>query len=104
LCPASNANLLGLNAAIEAARAGEHGRGFAVVAEEVRKLSVQSADAVKNISGMLERMKSSMEQVLQNTGQTYRMTQEQAKAFETIAQMMEDLQKVSEEMLRSAQS
>ena len=63
-------NILALNAAVEAARAGEQGRGFAVVAGEVRNLASRSANAAKEIEGLITDSVSRVEQGAKLVGDT----------------------------------
>jgi methyl-accepting chemotaxis protein len=66
-------NLLALNAGVEAARAGDAGKGFAVVANEVRALAQRSADAAKDIKGLITTSSGQVNQGVNLVGETGRM-------------------------------
>ncbi len=63
-------NLLALNAGVEAARAGDAGRGFAVVASEVRALAQRSAEAAKQIKGLILASTQQVSQGVRLVGET----------------------------------
>ena len=90
-------NILALNAAVEAARAGEQGRGFAVVASEVRMLAQRSADAAKEIKGLIG---DSVERVGQGAvlvnraGETM---QQVVTAIDRVAQIVREISSASRE-------
>ncbi|MDH4463469.1 MAG: methyl-accepting chemotaxis protein [Acidovorax sp.] len=81
-------NILALNAAVEAARAGEQGRGFAVVAGEVRVLARRSAEASKEIRGLIE---ESSKRVEHGTGLV-------DKAKSTMGEVVHSIQRVTDLM------
>ncbi|MGR2740126.1 methyl-accepting chemotaxis protein [Billgrantia sp. Q4P2] len=85
-------NILALNASVEAARAGEHGRGFAVVAQEVRSLAQRSADAAREIKGLID---ESMTRTRQGSDIVHRAGVTMQEIFASIAKVNEVIAEIS---------
>jgi methyl-accepting chemotaxis protein len=88
-------NLLALNAGVEAARAGDAGRGFAVVASEVRALAQRSAEAAKEIKGLISASTAQVDQGVNLVAET-------GKALERIVMQVADINNVVSEIASSA--
>lgn len=89
-------NLLALNAGVEAARAGEAGRGFAVVASEVRALAQRSAEAAKEIKGLISASSGQVEQGVQLVAET-------GKSLERIISQVAEINAVVNDIASGAQ-
>ncbi|GAB4212641.1 MAG: hypothetical protein Fur007_05320 [Rhodoferax sp.] len=85
-------NILALNAAVEAARAGEQGRGFAVVASEVRALAGRSAEAAKEIKGLIN---DSVQQVDQGTALVDQAGQTMGEVVQSIRRVTDIVGEIS---------
>ena len=90
-------NILALNAAVEAARAGEQGRGFAVVATEVRNLAKRSADAAKEIKGLISDSVDKVQTGSRLVDQAGKTMDEVVTSIQRVARIMADISEASRE-------
>lgn len=102
--------LLSLNASIEAARAGEAGRGFAVVATEIGQLAYTSADAVRNIEGLISQINSLVEDTVKQTKESVEninhssdLVGDTLKTFDSIFNNIDQVSTLVREMIQKVE-
>lgn len=61
--------LLALNASIEAARAGNEGKGFSIVASEISKLALETENATKSITDVINKVNVHTEETYKYAGE-----------------------------------
>jgi methyl-accepting chemotaxis protein len=102
---ATRTTILAMNASIEASRAGEQGRGFLVISDEIKRLADKSAEATKQINGVIKSIQTeagevtaSLEEETRTVESQTRLAQDTGEAFVSIKEAIDKSKNVVTEI------
>jgi len=102
---ATRTTILAMNASIEASRAGEQGRGFLVISDEIKRLADKSAEATKQINGVIKSIQTeagevtaSLEEETRTVESQTRLAQDTGDAFVSIKEAIDKSRNVVTEI------
>ncbi len=91
-------NLLALNAAIEAVRAGDQGQGFVMIAQEIRSLSVHSAEATRRVATRLRTIQHETAAVAESVEQNVQQVVVQSELVSQTGAALEAISVITTQM------
>ena len=101
---ADRTSIVALNASIQAARAGEAGRSFVVVAEEVERLAERSANATKQIAGLVNTIQSETNEAVTAMEESTREVVQGSRVADQAGQALGEIESVSNRLAELIQS
>ncbi len=94
---ATRTTILAMNASIEASRAGEQGRGFLVISDEIKRLADESAEATKEIGGIIKAIQTEANEVTSALEEETSTVEQQTRLAQETGTALDEIEKATQE-------